>query len=157
MSTLQSNKGFTEYDLLDECYSFKVDIVPPSWHTPRVEGMNAYKQFGAILMGHLKKEETIEVGKSRNTNTALKENVMLDDGFQLLWNIVQTSSLQLGWDSCDLQTYITSLKINDGKALLEFNTRALEMIQEIGIQKYTAGQHNRLIRRFVSLLSSVTQ
>ena len=139
MSTLQSNKGFRENELLDEYYLFEDDIVPPVGHTQRVEGMNAYKQFGAILMGHLKKEETIQVSKSQNANTTLKENLMLDNGFQLLWTIVQNSSPQLGGDARDLQKYVTTLKINDGEALLEFYIRALEMLQEIEIQKDTTG------------------
>ena len=108
-------------------------------------------------MGHLKKEEMIEVSKSQNANTALKENVMLDDGFKLLWAIVQNSSPQLGGDAHDLQRYVMSLALHDGEALLDFYIRTLQMLQEIKLQQDMTGQHNRLIRRFVSLLSSVEQ
>ena len=154
---LKSNKGFTEYELLDPYYSSEADIVPPHGHTQRNQGMNAYKQFGAILLGHLKKEETIDASKSRTANTSLKENVMMDDGFKVLWTIVQNSSPQLGGDARDLQKYVTTLKLIDGEALLDFYIRALEMLQEIGIQKDTTGQHNRLIRRFITLLPSLAQ
>ena len=157
MSTLQSNKGFTDYESLDSYYSIETDIVPPLGHTQHNQGYNAYKQFGAILLGHLKKEGTIEANKSQRAYTSLKENSMIDDGFKVLWVMIQNSSPQLGGDARDLQRYVTTLKLTDGETLLDFYICALEMLQEITIQKDTTGQGNRLIRRFVSLLSSLSQ
>lgn len=61
------------------------------------------------------------------------------------------SSSQPGGDAPDLQKCGISLKLNDG-VLLDLYIRTLEMLQETRIQKDTTGQHNRLIRRFVSLL-----
>ena len=95
--------------------------------------------------------------ENQTANTSLKENVMMNDGLKLSWTIVQNSSPQLGGDARDSQKYVTTLTFIDREALLDFYIRALVMLQEIEIQKDITGQHNRLIRRFITLLSSLPQ
>ena len=55
----------------------------------------------------------------------------------------------------DLQQYVDTLRIVDGEPFLELYLRALKMSEEIMLQQDKTGQHNRLIKRFVSLLFNV--
>ena len=61
----------------------------------------------------------------------------------------------MGDEFRDLHHYVSSLKINDSEPVLEFYLRALKMSQEINLQQDKTGQHNWLIRCFISLLFNV--
>ena len=76
-------------------------------------------------------------------------------GSKLLFVIIKGLSPHLGSEFRDLQHYVSSLKINDGEPVFEFYLRALKMSQEISLQQDKTGQHNRLIRRFISFLFNV--
>ena len=81
---------------------------------------------------------------------------MLEEcGFKILFTIVKELSPQLGGELRDLQDYVKSLKIIDGEPVMDYYLRALKMSQEIDIQRDQKGQHNRLIKIFISLLFAV--
>ena len=84
-----------------------------------------------------------------------QETSMEEYGFKSLFYIVKQLSPQLGGLFRDLQEYIHMLKIIDGKPVLDYYLRALQMSSEIKLQKDKTGQHNRLILRFVTQLFQV--
>ncbi len=82
----------------------------------------------------------------------LQENMLEECGFKVLFKIIKELSPQLGGEFRDLQEYGKTLKINDGKPVLEYYLRAVKMSQEINIQGDKTGQNNRLIHRCIALL-----
>lgn len=77
------------------------------------------------------------------------------DGFNLLFLIIADGSPQLGGHARDLQVYVNGLTMIDGESVANFSERTQKILCEIEFQKDKTGQHNRLLYRFVLLLSSL--
>ena len=61
----------------------------------------------------------------------------------------------MGGFARDLQAYVQTLEMIDGEPIIDFYLRATDMWNEIEIQQDKTGQANRLIFRFVTLLSEI--
>ena len=73
--------------------------------------------------------------------------LLLDEIFYLhvdsrFFAIVTNLSPQLGGHARDLEIYANSLKISDGKPVLDYYTRALRMFHKIELQQDATGQQN---------------
>ena len=120
ISTLNANTGFEEYEDIMETYSIKDDLVPPLGHTQRNQGLEAYKNFTRVLRDHLVKETTIDKTKCPKAYKCLTRHLLNNDGFDILLNIIQKGSPQLGGDERDLSQYVDSFTVQDGEELMEF-------------------------------------
>ena len=68
--------------------------------------------------------------------------------------IIINRSPQLGDDERDLNNYVDTLKIDNGKSLIDFYNRAQTIQQEITLQQDESGQEKRLVRKFLNELKN---
>lgn len=153
MITLKSNHLLPEYRNLKLLFDTKLLLIPPQGHPYCDEIALAYNQFSRVLRDFLFNPSTIKQIESPNVYRTLLSNKLERDGFHLLWLIISKNSPQLGGHDRDLQEFVKTLEVHDGEDVTEFYERALIMSNEINLQEDKTGQHNRLIYRFVTLLS----
>ena len=155
MMVLQSNSLFPDYCDLDEHFSPQAILIPPHGDPNHAAVANAYSRFAKILRTFLLSASTIKQEKAPKAYKYLLTETLEHDGFNLLWIITSCSSPQLGGYARDPESYVKELEMIDGDPPVDFYCRANIMRYEIELQEDTTGQANKLLHRFVSLLSSL--
>ena len=155
MMSLQSNHVLPDYRNLDITFNPR-NVMIPSIHDPNYTRVtNAYNNFARVIKEFIASSGTIEMSKAPKAYETLVTNKLERDGFQLLWILISKGSPQLGGFARDLQAYVQTLEMIDGEPIIDFYLRATDMWNEIEIQQDKTGQANRLIFRFVTLLSEI--
>ena len=155
MMVLQSNQLFPNYRDLDMSFSPQSILIPPHGDPNHATIVNAYSRFSRVLRNFLLSSSTIKQEKAPDGYKFLLSERLETDGFNLLWMITSRSSPQLGGYARDLHAYVQELDMIDGEPVVDFYCRATIMMNEIELQEDKTGQANKLIERFVLLLSSM--
>ena len=154
-STIVCNTGIGEYASLYSITSTKSKLVSPLAHADYNLCNPAYFHLSRILRDHLLKRNvvsSISAPKSYNTLTRYKID---DDGFNILQKLVFTGRSQLGGEERNMYEFINTLTIIHAEYLVNLYHRAKTMEQEIILQQDKNGHHNRLVKKFIDLISCI--
>jgi len=107
----------TSYENLNQIYDPRLTIVPSGRTTPTIQNTceGIYKSLSNILYNHLTNKTTIDKDTDRNSYELLKvhEN-SIEDGFELLFTIVQQQSPHLGGYGDDPLDLVTKYEVERG-------------------------------------------
>ena len=150
------DKGIKSFKDLDTDYHPKHTLLPDPSHHKYHEVKSAYNQYSTVLCEHLKSPQIIQENQAPKSYHQLQVNLLEEDGFTILRNIIYKQCAHLGGTHKDLHEYARSLTLANNEPLIDFHTRALKMFNEIMLSKDETGQGNQLIKQYINQLDNIT-
>jgi hypothetical protein len=155
----QCNQAYPYYRDLDPGFTFTAHFVasikPPKFLPIHHEqSKRNYRSFGDALRIFLNSGTSILENSSPQAYLKLLSLCDIQDGFQLLHDLIFSLSPQLAGDYHDYRIDIDNLQIIPGEHINKFYQRVLKLSTEIQLSNICNGNMALLAYRFVFLLRS---